>query len=256
MHIETTIAPPRILIVDDEQHCIDTLYAMLKRKFPEWNIIKSCSSVREAQAAIETFAPDLIFLDVEMPYENGFQLLKNCKRITFDVIFTTAYEHYALKAIKFNALDYLLKPFSNQDLVSAVGKFTAKREAASTKPDPALQSFIANLQQTSKKIALPTGQGLVFIPLEKIIRCEAKDNYSKIYIADGATYVVSRTLKDFEYLLEEMNFCRIHYSHLINLQHVKKYIQGTGGTVLMSDGSSLDVSRRRKPDFLRKTSEL
>lgn len=252
MHTDTAIMPPAILIVDDEQHCIDTLNSMLRLKYPEWSNIRSCHSVQEAENEISKSNPDLIFLDVEMPYENGFQLLKTGKKnICFDVIFTTAYEHYALKAIKFNALDYLLKPYSMHDLEHAIEKFLEKKNR--DKPDPALQSFIANMQQNAKKIALPTAQGLVFIPLENIVRCEAKDNYSKIYLTDGSTYVISKTLKDFEYLLEEMNFCRIHYSHLINLHHVEKYVQGNGGTVLMSDGSSIAVSRRRKLDFLRKT---
>lgn len=256
MHIENSIPAPNILIVDDEQHCIDTLHSMLRSKYPEWENIRSCRSVSEALAEIDSFNPSLIFLDVEMPYENGFQLLKKCKAITFDVIFATAYEHYALKAIKFNALDYLLKPFSMQDLDHAVQKFIERRKAPVPIPDTALQSFIANMQQASKKIALPTAQGLVFIPLENIVRCEAKDNYSKIYLTDGSTYVISKTLKDFEYLLEEMHFCRVHYSHLINLKHVEKYIQGNGGTVLMSDGSSIGVSRRRKPGFLRKSVDI
>lgn len=252
MHIEKAISKPAILIVDDEQHCIDTLLSMLHRKYPDWDKISYCHNVQEAKKMIAQSEPDLIFLDVEMPYENGFQLLKSYKNVSFEVIFTTAYEHYALKAIKFNALDYLLKPYSLKDLENAVEKFLEKRKNMADKSNPALQSFIANMQQNAKKIALPTAQGLIFIPLENIVRCEAKDNYSKIFLMDGATYVVSKTLKDFEYLLEDMNFCRVHYSHLINLQHVKKYIQGSGGMVLMSDGSSIDVSRRRKPEFLKK----
>ena len=256
MHTENTITKPVILIVDDEQHCIDTLLSMLRRKYPDWDKIKYCHNVKEARGHIAQCEPDLLFLDVEMPYQNGFQLLKSYKEVSFDVIFTTAYEHYALKAIKFNALDYLLKPFSMKDLENSVEKFLEKRRTTPKKSNPALQSFISNMQQTSKKIALPTAQGLIFIPLETIIRCEAKDNYSKIYLTDGTAHVISKTLKEFEYLLEEMNFCRVHYSHLINLQHVKKYIQGNGGVVLMSDGSSIDVSRRRKPEFLKKSVEL
>lgn len=255
MHIEKPISKPVILIVDDEQHCIDTLLSMLKRKYPEWDKIKYCHNVKEAKVQISLIDPDLIFLDVEMPYENGFQLLKSYKEVSFEVIFTTAYEHYALKAIKFNAMDYLLKPYGMHDLENAVEKFLEKRRNTHQN-NPALQSFIANMQQTSKKIALPTAQGLIFIPLENIIRCEAKDNYSKIFLTDGTSHIICKTLKDFEYLLEEMNFCRVHYSHLINLQHVKKYIQGSGGIVLMSDGSSIDVSRRRKPEFLKKSVDL
>jgi two-component system LytT family response regulator len=249
----------QVLLVDDEQHCIDTLRSMLKRIHPEWTSVKSCNSAASAKEMILRFKPRLVFLDVEMPHQNGFDLLTSLQKISFDIIFTTAYEHYAIKAIKFNALDYLLKPFSLSDLEKAIQKFLEKRNQPITAPDPAMDIFLSNLQQTtpfSKKIALSTFRGLIFVPLENIIRCEAKDNYSKVYITDGSSQVVSKTLKEFEYLLEDMNFFRVHYSHLINLQHVQKYVHGNGGYVLMSDGSSIEVSRRRKPEFLKKAAAL
>lgn len=255
----TRFTEPDILIIDDEQHCVETLQAMLKVNYPDWSRIRHCNSTASARELIPGFQPDLIFLDVEMPHQNGFDLLKSLTKVNFDVIFTTAHENYAIKAIKFNALDYLLKPYSMQELESAIDRFLVKRNRSPAYPNPAMETFLSNLQQPGsrpKKIALSTLQGLIFVPLEHIIRCEARDNYSKVYLNDGTSHVVSKTLKEFEYLLEEMQFFRVHYSHLINLQHMRKYIQGNGGYVLMSDGSSIEVSRRRKPEFLKRTAML
>lgn len=243
-----------MLIVDDEHHCTATLVAMLGKIHPGWTRIRHCDSASMARQIIPEFQPELVFLDVEMPHSNGFDLLATLPEVCFDVIFTTAHENYAIKAIKFNALDYLLKPFSMQELDSAMGRFLAKRAAAPERPTAAMASFLSNLQQPAsrpKKMALPTLNGLVFVPLENIIRCEASDNYSKVFTRDG-THLVSKTLKELEYLLEDLQFFRVHYSHLINLEHMKKYVHGNGGYVLMSDGSTIEVSRRRKGDFLKK----
>lgn len=250
--------PPRILIVDDEIHCLETLQTMLQRKYPSFTQIMGATSVAIAREMIGKYAPELIFLDVEMPHQNGFDLLKSLERVPFDVIFTTAYDQYAIKAIKFNALDYLLKPFSMKELDAAVQKYIHKRGNALA-ADHTREGLKATLKQPPnppKKIALPSLRGRTFVPVEQIIRCEARDNYSKVYLTDGTTHLVSKTLKEFEYLLDDRQFFRVHYSHLINLQHISKYIQGNGGHVLMSDGSSIEVSRRRKPEFLRRSSQL
>ncbi|MGN6510790.1 MAG: LytR/AlgR family response regulator transcription factor, partial [Chitinophaga sp.] len=213
------------------------------------------NSVKEARQLIDEMQPDLVFLDVEMPHQNGFELLKQYDKLTFDVIFTTAYEQYALKAIKFNALDYLLKPFSVQELQEALRKFHERR---SQKPDTAiapLEVFLQNmktLQQTNKKIALPTINGLVFMPVQNIVRCESTGNYTKIFFTDKKQLLVSKPLKEFEELLTEVDFFRVHNSHLINLQQMESYLQGEGGFALMSDGTQVEVSRRRKAEFLKK----
>lgn len=246
---------PAVLIVDDERTCVETLEAMLKKKHAGWTRVRHCASVREARQLIPAFQPDLVFLDVEMPYENGFDLLTSLPEVNFEVVFTTAHENYAIKAIKFNALDYLLKPYSMQELTTAVERFLARRGSARQGTSPAMESFLSNLQQSAvrpKKMALPTLKGLIFVPLENIIRCEASDNYSKVYTTDGTVHVVSKTLKEFEYLLEDLQFFRVHYSHLINLGHMRRYVQGNGGYVLMTDGSRIEVSRRRKAEFLKK----
>lgn len=245
----------RTIIVDDEQHCIDALQTMLTKKCPDVAVLAGVKSVQEARAVIDELRPDLVFLDVEMPHQNGFELLKQYDRIPFDVIFTTAYEQYALKAIKFNALDYLLKPFSVQELQEALRKFAERRQH---RPEPGmapLEMFLQNmktLQQTNKKIALPTINGLVFMPVQQIVRCESTGNYTRIFFTDRKQLLVSKPLKEFEELLTDVDFFRVHNSHLINLQQMDSYIQGEGGFALMSDGAQVEVSRRRKAEFLRK----
>lgn len=250
----------KAIIVDDEQHCIDALQAMLQKKCPEVTVLAGVNSVEEARRVIDELAPDLVFLDVEMPHQNGFELLKQYDRIQFDVIFTTAYEQYALKAIKFNALDYLLKPFSVQDLQEALRKFQERRAGKSTDPAIApLEVFLQNMktmQQSNRKIALPTINGLVFMPVQNIVRCESTGNYTKLFFTDRKQLLVSKSLKEFEELLTDVDFFRVHNSHLINLQQMESYIQGEGGFALMSDGTQVEVSRRRKADFLKKAMQF
>lgn len=250
----------KAIIVDDEQHCIDALQTMLAKKCPEVTVLGGVNSVKQAKELIDEMHPDIVFLDVEMPHQNGFELLKLFDRINFDIVFTTAYEQYALKAIKFNALDYLLKPFSVKELQDAVQKCISRKHAqpAEVGSSP-LDVFLQNmktLHQTHKKIALPTINGLVFMPVQNIVRCESTGNYTRIFFTDKKNLMVSRPLKEFEELLTDVDFFRVHNSHLINLQQMQSYIQGEGGFALMSDGTQVEVSRRRKADFLKKAMQF
>lgn len=251
----------RAIIVDDEQHCIDALQTMLQKKCPGVEVIGTAKSVKEAKEQIDEKHPDLVFLDVEMPYQNGFELLKQFEKVNFDVIFTTAYEQYALKAIKFNALDYLLKPFSIKELQDALEKSRERKSSrvkelnVQTPMDVFLQNM-KTLQQSHKKIALPTINGLVFMPVQNIVRCESTGNYTRIFFTDKKNLMVSRPLKEFEELLSDVDFFRVHNSHLINMQQMQSYIQGEGGFALMSDGTQVEVSRRRKAEFLKKAMQF
>jgi two-component system LytT family response regulator len=232
---------------------------MLQKKCPEVTVLGGVNSVKEAKDLITELQPDVVFLDVEMPYQNGFELLKLFDKITFDVIFTTAYEQYALKAIKFNALDYLLKPFSIKELQDAVQKCISRRNGQAENSTSPLEVFLQNmktLHQTHKKIALPTINGLVFMPVQNIVRCESTGNYTRIFFTDKKNLMVSRPLKEFEELLTDVDFFRVHNSHLINLQQMQSYIQGEGGFALMSDGTQVEISRRRKADFLKKAMQF
>jgi two-component system LytT family response regulator len=249
----------KVVIIDDEQHCVDILVSMLNRHFPDITVVEGCNSVVAAKKAIDAYRPALVFLDVEMPYDNGFELLRQYDHPEFDVIFTTAYESYALKAIKFSALDYLLKPFSIDELSEAVEKYRRKRVHGHPATEDNLKVFLQNLktpQQGSRKIALPTLNGLFFVSVSDIIRCESLGNYTKVFFQDKTHRTVSKSLKEFEGLLEEMDFFRVHHSHLINMQHLQSYIQGEGGFALMADGTQVEISRRRKADFLKRANQF
>lgn len=249
----------KAIIVDDEQHCVDALQTMLEKKCPEVIVVGKAHNVKDARSLIDELQPDLVFLDIEMPYQNGFELLRQYEKVQFEVIFTTAFEQYALKAIKFNALDYLLKPFSVKELQEAVQKCRERHEQRQPSTTSPLDIFLQNMRtvhQTHKKIALPTINGLVFMPVQNIVRCESTGNYTRIFFTDKKHLMVSRPLKEFEELLTDVDFFRIHNSHLINLQQMQSYIQGEGGYALMSDGTQVEVSRRRKAEFLKRAMQF
>lgn len=240
------------VIVDDEVNGRENLVNLIFKFCPDIQIVGMASSVDEAIVMIKDKNPDLIFLDIEMPFKNGFDLLELVNPITFDVIFTTAFDHYAIRAIKFSALDYLLKPIDIEELKLSVSKLIQKKAAkeSSTKN---FELLLSNMKVRNKlqKIAVPTLDGLIFVNIMDIIRCEADNNYTRIFVVNSDAILVSKTLKDYEDMLAGMNFFRIHHANLINLQHVKKYIRGEGGFVVLSDNISVEVSRRRKNEFLK-----
>ena len=242
----------KTIIIDDEQHCIDLLKAMLAKKFSaRVKIVAEATNAAEGKEMISRFKPDLVFLDVEMPVQTGIDLLANLDKIDFEVIFTTAHEQYALKAIKLNALDYLLKPFSIEELETAINKCAGKKntfidaEALST-----LISNLKNISPENKKVGLPTLHGIRFVLIKDIIRVASDNNYTHFFFADKTKMVVSKTLKEFEELLTPYNFFRTHNSHLINITHLQSFVSLDGDHVIMNDGSKIEVSRRRKNDLL------
>jgi two-component system, LytTR family, response regulator len=241
----------KAIIVDDEKHCRETLSILLERHCPEVKVLAECSSAELGLEAIRKHRPDLVFLDVEMPQMNGFELLQQLEDIPFKVIFATGYDEYAIKAIRFSALDYLLKPVDKEELKKAVAKAgnhqEPKREAQLDILLQKLHPKPAGLQ----KIALPTLEGFELVPLEAIIKCESDSNYTHVFLKAGKKLLVSRTLKEIEELLKDHPFLRVHHSHLINLNEIVQYVRGEGGYVVMSDGSSVNVSRSRKEALLK-----
>jgi two-component system LytT family response regulator len=217
-------------------------------------VVGNADSIGPAEELIRKMKPDLVFLDVEMPFGNGFDLLEKFEKINFSVIFSTAYDHYAVKAIKINALDYLLKPVDINDLKIAVGKVEGKLKESNSDTTWQLEALLNNIKEKGlvKKIAVPSLNGLTFINIEEIVRCESDVNYTNIFLTDRKKITVSKPLKEYEELLSEYNFFRIHNSALINMIHVKQYIKGEGGYLVMSDGVSVEVSRRKKAEFLDK----
>jgi two-component system LytT family response regulator len=236
------------IIIDDENHCIKTLTNLLETNFPLVNILASCHESPKAYDLINRYHPDFIFLDIEMPFLNGFDLLSKFEQINFDVIFTTAYDSYAIKAIKYSALDYLLKPIDKEDLASALDKIERKKSSIS-KAQVQMATAVHN-KQLPDTIALPTADGLSFASVGDIVYCEADGGYTRFYMADSSEILLSKTLGDVDELLGDYDFYRIHHSSLINLKQVKKYIRGEGGEVVMSNGKYLAVARTRKTDFL------
>lgn len=242
----------RAIIVDDEPYCCEVLSTLLEKYCPEVTIEAICLSAKEAITAINTHSPQLVFLDIEMPHMNGFQLLERLPHIDFDLIFTTSYDQYAIKAIKFSALDYLLKPIDRGELQIAVRKAVDRLQH----PLPQqLQILLQKLYQPPRqvtRVALPTMEGLQLVPLDTIISCASSSNYTIISLKDKQKIIVSRTLKEIEEMLEDFLFMRVHHSYLVNLNEIRKYIKGEGGNLIMSDGSSVDVSRSKKELLLKK----
>jgi two-component system LytT family response regulator len=243
----------RTIIIDDEPNSRETLELMLVKYYPEVQITDSCSTPQEAIKSIQKHQPDLIFLDIEMPGMNGFEMLQKIQPVNFDVVFTTAYDRYAIRAIRVSALDYLLKPIDTEELDSVINHFKEKDRQSKNplRQFEVLFEQVINKNSNNHSIALPTQEGLLIIKTGDIIRCEASGSYSKFFFTNRETLLVSRNLKEFEEILPEKEFFRIHESYIINLSFLKKYIRGDGGQAVLTDGSVLDVARRRKENFLK-----
>ena len=249
----------KALIIDDEPHCIETLRIYLEEYCPDVEIVGECFDGDSAVSSIRTLHPDLIFLDIEMPGMNGFEVLEAVKDEKFEVIFTTAYDQFAIKAFKVSAADYLLKPINDEELQNAVAQVKSRLE---TKPEVSADTYrqqleyllenIHNQNNNFPNIALPTLGGLEMVKADHIIHGEADSNYTRLFMEDGGTILISKTLKEVESMLENHNCIRIHNSHLINLLHLKRYVRGDGGYVILSNGKSVNVSRSKKDELLRK----
>lgn len=237
------------IIVEDEPHAQAQLKQLLE-KHPDILIVGQAYSLSEASRLVESVRPDLVFSDVDLPPGNAFDWLATYPKLPFSVIFTTSYDTYAIQAFRLAAVDYLLKPLMHGDLDKALDRFRSQeqRDAGFSQ----VRQMLENLNQSNqrKKIALPTLSGFLFVPIDEIIRCESDNTYTTFYTLSQKPMVVSRTLKECEQLLANQGFFRIHNSHLINLAYVREYIKGEGGQVKMEDGSYVDVSRRRKDEFL------
>jgi two-component system LytT family response regulator len=214
-------------------------------------VIAGCISGKEAIPLLKEQKPDLVFLDIEMPHINGFEMLQALPRIDFDIIFTTAYDQFAIKAIKFSALDYLLKPIDKDELAGAVDKInTHPSRFISTRQLDLLLQNMQSARHGLETIALPTLEGYEMVQAAHIVRCESDSNYTLIFLKNGTKILVSKTLKEVEELLEGHSFFRVHHSHLVNLNEIKKYVKGDGGYLVMSNNNAVSVSRSKKDALL------
>ena len=246
----------KAILVDDEKNALEMLEWMIQKNCPEVEIVAMCDSPLEGLEKIKTLKPDLIFLDIEMPQLNGFDLLDRLGSHESDVIFTTAYNQFAIKAFKACALDYLLKPIDPEDLKSAVQKAKNKKSKVSTEQLNILLSYMKPEKPKSKRIALTTTDHLIFIDTDKIIYCESDSNYTIVFLSNGEKVIVSKTLKDVEEILDGSDFFRIHASYLINMKHVTKFTRGDGGYVVMSNNQHITVSRKKKDEFFEMFSKI
>lgn len=235
----------KALIIDDERRALNVLKLLIERHLPEIQEVQTALGSAKGLAQIYAERPDLVFLDVEMPGMTGFELLEVVKDLAINVIFTTAYDQYAIRAIRFSAIDYLLKPIDLQELKSAVHKFL-QRPHASEDLNPLLANLISNLKSTQAqkpRLAISTLGGLVFFDIEEIVRCQADNNYSIFHLLNGKKFVSAKSLKEYDELLSEYHFLRVHQSHLVNPVYIKAYTQK--GLMELKDGSHVQVSRRK-----------
>lgn len=238
------------IIVDDELDACKILKGLITKYIPNVKILDIAHNVDSAIEKIKLHKPDLVFLDIEMPNGNGFTLIEKIQNIDFEIIFATAFDQYALQAIKYSALDYLLKPYDLRELKIAISKVFEKKHYSFNQKR--IEVLLENIGGAGSvvKIALPTHEGFIFINIHNIVRAHSDGNYSIIYLFNGEKHVISKSLGEIEELLPNDSFFRIHRSSIINLSYVSKYIKTEGQQVFMEDGSKLDVSHRRKDDFL------
>jgi two-component system, LytTR family, response regulator len=241
----------KAILIDDEPYCCEALATLLE-DCRDVEIAAICHNAADALDAINKYSPDIVFLDVEMPKMNGFEMLEQLPSVNFEIIFTTSYDQYALKAIRFSAIDYLLKPVDSEELQKAIQKVLLRSQKPIAQQLEILMQKIHHPSTPINKIAMPTMEGLQMIPVDSIISCESDSNYTILLLKGNKKIIVSRTLKEIEELLEEHSFTRVHRCYLANLNEVEKYVKGEGGYLVMSDGTTIDVARNKKEVLLKK----
>lgn len=243
----------KTLIIEDEQKSLDMLAGIIQKNCPELSIIGLAKNVREGVEQIKALQPELVFLDISMPDGSGFDLLEQVPGQKFELIFATASDAHAIKAIKYSACDYLLKPIDIDELRAAVDKVIKKKRSMPNMEN--LQFLIQHLKRADEnfqKITLPTGNAYEIVNIKDIIRCEADGSYTNFYLSDKRKLMISAGLKHYEELLPETDFIRVHHHHLINMNHVVRFLKEDGGYAVMTDGSKIEISRRKKEAFMEK----
>jgi len=243
----------RTVLVDDEIDSIRVLQRLLEDYCPEVSIVGKADGVEMGVHVIQSAKPDLVFLDIEMTEGNAFDLLNQLQPVEFQVIFVTAFDNYAIRAFKYSAVDYLLKPIDIDDLLTALERVVRKMHGKTfVNQMETLLYNVETFQLTQQKMAVPTLTGLVFIPIKDIMRFQADGSYTTIYLTNAEQIVATRNIKEYEDLLPAAIFCRIHNSHIINLHKIQKYHKGRGGYVVMEDGTNIEVASRRREEFLQR----
>lgn len=242
----------KAIIIDDEQDSVKLLQLQLKMYCPQVQVAASCISAEDGLQKIISLSPSLVFLDIEMPVMNGFQLLEKLREINFSLVFVTAYDQFAVKAFRFSALDYLLKPIDGKDLKAAVQKAENKVWPQSQQLHLLKDQLYGTDKKLPAKIALPYQNGVIFTEIKNLLYCESDNNYTRVHTVDGGQHTISKTLGDIQQLLEERNFLRIHRQYLVNLDHIKKYVRGEGNYVILSNDQSIPVARNQKERLIER----
>lgn len=241
----------RCILIDDERNALEMMEWLLKTYCPGVEIVEMCNSAEHGIEAINALKPDVVFLDIEMPKMNGFDMLEQFDKLFFDVVFCTAYDQFAIKAFKYSALNYLLKPVDPEDLKDTVERITERRSTPTREQFQLLLQHIAQpAKATPQRIALTTGEGMIFVPTMDIIYCEAESNYTTVVLVGGKKILVSKVLKEIDEALVGPDFCRVHSSFLINVNRIKKYVRGDGGYLIMDDDANISISRNRRQEFM------
>jgi len=243
----------RAILIDDEKTSITTLTKLLEKYTPEVEVIDTAQSVEEAIEKIDLHEPQLVFMDINLPDGDGFEVIKNTTFNRYDVIFTTAYDEYAIKAFEFSAIHYLLKPIRGKELKDAVQRYIDLQRDDEFKTRVSVLS--SNMQSKLEKLILPSSNGLIIINLDDIIRCESTNNYTTFFLTNKEQIVVSKSINTYEQILQDSHFARVHNKHLINLKYIKKYIKGRGGYLILINDTQVDVSEGKKKEFLTKLNE-
>lgn len=248
----------KAIIVDDEPDGIKTMQKMLERHCPFVHIAATCQNATVAKQQIEILKPDLVFLDIQMPGKSGIEMIGELSEKNFEIIFVTAHNEYMLQALQYSAADYLLKPVDEERLIEAVQR--AEKRLQEEKKDELTETLLYNIgkagQPSEMRLCLPTLKGFIILKLDDILYCEAERSYTVFHLEDKKTVTVSKPLLEYENILNDTSFFRIHKSFLINLRCVKEYHRGEGGTVIMTNGAEIEVSRRKKEQFLLKIKEI
>ena len=241
----------KTIIIDDEQNAVDFIFSIIGEYCPGLEVIGKAFNITEGVERIQELKPDLVFLDVEMPNGTGFDLLANFPEKNFDVVFITAFNHYAIRAIKFSAVDYILKPINISEFIEAVNRVIQKRADSTSRNNENFKILMENLKTSlPSRLAIPTSDGMEYLNPKDIVRIEADRSYTWFYLSPNRKILVSKHLKEFQELLSDRYFFRSHNSHLINLKYVRKYVRRDGGYIEMQDGSEIPISRNRKDLFL------
>ncbi|HTL10624.1 MAG TPA: LytTR family DNA-binding domain-containing protein [Chitinophagaceae bacterium] len=242
----------RCVLIDDESNSLEMMEWLLKTYCPQVTIEAMCNAAEAGIQAIHKYKPDVVFLDIEMPHMNGFDMLEQFDKLFFDVVFCTAYDQFAIKAFKYSALNYLLKPVDPDDLIETVRRIEERKVSPSREQLDILMQGIKNTQKplTIHRIALTTGDGMLFVTTADILYCMADSNYTSVVLKGGKKILVSKVLKDIDEALSGADFYRIHNSYLVNLNHISRYVRGDGGYVVMEDGVTISIARSRRQEFM------